>query len=196
VANGVTSRDLFQRLSSVSAAISCLLGLEKAQATGAVGSTREWKASEDPDDFMPLVLKHAAPASMDELRFAGHSSHSSHASHASHASHYSGSQPAYRQPLPDGQDALPAVRPAPRAEAVQDLTPTPTPARAAPTPVRNAPATSLSSVEFRNGAILYGHVLVKSPAGITVETRGGKVYKVPRALLTDSTVAALRLDLP
>jgi hypothetical protein len=51
-------------------------------------------------------------------------------------------------------------------------------------------------IHFRNGAILFGHVLVKSPVGITFETRETKVYKIPRELLTDQTVTELALGLP
>ena len=62
-----------------------------------------------------------------------------------------------------------------------------------PTPTPEPTPGPLISIEFKNGAIYYGRVIVKSPAGITFQIDGIKVHKIPASLLTDKSVRELAL---
>jgi len=52
---------------------------------------------------------------------------------------------------------------------------------------------TLISIQFKNGAIFYGRVVVKSPAGITFQVNGTQIHKIPVGLLTEKTVKELAL---
>ncbi len=192
--------DIFKRASSLSAAVSFLLSSNHAQANVPTSAAPKLEnANERP--FEPLLLKSASPQVMDEVQFAGHQSHSSHYSSSGgyRPSHYSSSYvPTYVAPTP-----RPTPRPAPvyvprtyipptYVAPTPRVTPTPVPVARA-IPVRNIPTTPVSRIEFKNGAIFLGHVLVKSAAGITLETQDQTTHKIPRRLLTDATIKGLQL---
>jgi hypothetical protein len=202
--------EIFKRASSLSAALSVLLSANNSQASVPSSSTPKLEDFSEPP-FEPILLKSAAPQEMSDLQFAGHRSHSSHSSHysgsssghsshSSHASHYSSSSGGSYNVIPSAPSSRPYVPAAtptpiptpvyvPRAVTVSPsyVAPTPTPVR------RTAPNIPISKVEFKNGAVFIGHVLVKSGAGITLQTQDGTVHKVPRRLLTDATAKALEL---
>lgn len=52
----------------------------------------------------------------------------------------------------------------------------------------------LFSIEFKNGAIYYGHLIIKSPTSITLQVHGNNIHKIPASLLTEKTVKELALD--
>ncbi len=169
-------------MSSLSAAASVLFfGSHAKGAESDIDAPRVKK--HDLDDVIePLVLKPSAPREMSELEFAGHRSHSSHSSHRSHSSHSSGSSfhssHSSHSSHYSGTTTTPSYITTPTTPPapiyVPRATPTPTPKPTpSPTPI------DLISIEFKNGAIFYGQVIVKSPAGITFKSIDEKTYKIP-----------------
>jgi hypothetical protein len=164
---------LLRNWSSVSAAAAVLLETSsRANASNPLSVPEKPKAG-DGDPYEPLILKPPAVKLISEERFAGHRSH---ASHASHASHYSGSgayqPPASGSPSPSLDDARP---------------------KATPTPSSPATSESPTRIEFINGAVLYGWVLTKSAAGITLRGGDGKTYKFERRQLSPQAIVDLSL---
>jgi hypothetical protein len=51
----------------------------------------------------------------------------------------------------------------------------------------------VTRIELTNGAVIYGTVLVKSSAGITLKGVDQKSYKIPRVILAAPTIASLAL---
>ncbi|HVF70049.1 MAG TPA: hypothetical protein VM940_00390 [Chthoniobacterales bacterium] len=185
------AKKLFKKWPSVSTAAALLLGLQRAEAIPAdVMKNEELKTS---DPLEPLILKPAKTKIIPEHLFAGHRSHSSHSSHSSGSSgrgrsYYSAPRPTYVPPAPlYVPPATPRpTHPAAPLYAVPSIAPRATPT---PNPV-TAPATR---IELTNGAVIYGTVLTKSPAGITIKGVDQKNYKIPRLILAPSTITALAL---
>jgi hypothetical protein len=66
-----------------------------------------------------------------------------------------------------------------------------------PTPIPRAiPVDRPIRIELTNGAVIYGTVLAKSAAGITIRGLDEKNYKIPRVLLAANTISALQLPEP
>lgn len=187
-------RELFRRVSSVSAAISMLFA---GKAEGNTGNPTLPKIEGGNDDsFKPIVINPPAPREMDSMQFAGHSSHASHSSHYS-GSGSSGSGSGSSSGYGTYTTPTPTVTPLPTSTPIPTPRPTPFPTprptiTPTPTPIPQASAAPFVSLEFKNGAIFYGQVLVKSPAGITFQTLN-KVQKIPRELLTEKTITKLGL---
>jgi len=184
------------KISSLATALSVFLS---AHSRGTEGITATLPKIESPDSDGtpgPVLLKAPQPREMSELQFAGHRSHSSHSSHSSHRSGSSGGGyvPTYSTPAPTYVPravSTPTYYPQPTPRVATPIpTPTPTPQ---PTPTPEATPTPLVSIEFKNGAIFYGRVIVKSPAGITFQTDSTKIHKIPASLLSDKTVRELAL---
>lgn len=176
-------KDLLRKWPSVSAAVAMLLGMERTEASSADVTISENPKNGDP--FEPLLLKPSKTQIIPERLFAGHRSHSSHASHASGSSSrsYVPSRPNYVVPSVPRPSVVPsysAPAATPRTSPKPALAPTPTP-------------NSLTRIELTNGAVIYGTVLVKSAAGITLKGIDQKSYKIPRLILTPSTIASLAL---
>jgi hypothetical protein len=176
-------KSFFKKWPSVSTAAAMLLGLQRAEAVPGDVMKEEPKTS---DPFEPLILKPAKTKIIPEHLFAGHRSHSSHSSHSSGSSgggrnYYTPAAPLYvpptrPRPTYSSTPYYPAASIAPR------VAPTPTPVTAAAT-----------RIELTNGAVIYGTVLTKSAAGITIKGVDQKNYKIPRLILAPSTVTALAL---
>jgi len=172
---------LLRNWSSVSAAAAVLLGSSGKASANIPLPVLEGTKDGEGNVYGPLILKPHGLTTMSEERFAGHrshSSHSSHRSHASHSSHYSGA--GYRAP------ANPPVYspPAPPAPAVSNPT----------VPPRSlSPTRNQIRVELENGTIIYGTVIVRSAAGITVTASDGKTYKFIRKQLSARTISDLVL---
>jgi hypothetical protein len=182
---------LLRKWPSLSTAAAVLLGLHRTEAR--TTDTDIISDSGKRDSFEPLVLKPSDTKVIPAHLFAGHSSHSSHSSgsssgHASHASHSSGTSsgvytpraPSYIAPLPPRSNSLTAPR------------------YTAPTTPRTAaeitpPQIASARIELTNGAVIYGTVLVKSTAGITLRGLDQKSYKIPRLILASSTITSLAL---
>lgn len=197
---------LARKWPSVSAAIAALLGFERSSGIPAPPCSTETCSGDTVD---PLILKPPAVKILPTRLFAGHTSHSSHsshssgssvgghASHTSHASHVSGTSggsynPGTYVPLYPVPPTTPSVAstasPAPQSITTAPSSATPT----TPSPI-STPATVMR-VELTNGAVIYGRVLVKSGAGITLQTLDLQRYKIPRLILTAYTIS--RLELP
>ena len=203
-------KKLIGKISSVSAAAAALVGSTDAHGHqgGPLPSIRPDSGRKDGDPIEPLLLKPSPIPELSEAQFAGHRSHSSHRSHYSsnsgHSSHYSGTSyvapsrtyvtpsPTFQSstPRPAAQPAYPYVAPS-SVNPVRSATPFPAP-RATPIPTPGS-SVATTRIEFTNGAILYGTVLVKSAAGISFRSLDGKTYKLPRVLLTANTISALNL---
>lgn len=176
---------------SVSAAAAMLLGLQRSDAnTGEVSKPESLKSG---DPYEPLILKPSKSKFIPEQLFAGHRSHSSHSSHssgssgsghASHASHASGTSSGSYTPTTPSY--VPLSTPRPSSSIAPQTTPRPTPI---PTPIEE----SVSRIDLTNGAVIYGTVLAKSAAGITFRGVDQKDYKIPRLILSQSTISALAL---
>ena len=177
---------LLKNWSSVSAAAAVLLG-SSSRAPGNIPAAQDEATKVgNGETFEPLVLKPAKVQTIPEERFAGHrshSSHSSHRSHSSHSSHYSGSG-SYRPSQPYSPPAAaPVYSPPPPVVA---------PPAAAVAPTASyvpSPSQTPQSIELVNGTIIYGTVLVKSAAGITLKGWDGKSYKFERKQLSAHTIA-------
>lgn len=187
----MTAKELLRKISSLSTAAAAFVGTASVPESAA----RSLDPAQAPVPIEPLLLKPAPVTELSEQLFAAHRSHSSHRSHYSgstrHSSHYSATTytapppPVYRAATP-----RPPVVPATRLAA-----PTPMPAapRATAPPIARAIPADTARIDLTNGAILYGTVLVKSAAGISFRSLGGKTYKLPRILLSARTIAALNL---
>ena len=182
------SKNLLRKWPSVSAAAAMLLGLQRTDANTPEGSVTVEPQKGEP--YEPLILKPSQGKVIPEHLFAGHRSHSSHSSHssgssggghASHASHSSGtSSGGYVPPAPNYVPTVPRTYP----------TTTPKPrAAVAPKPT----AEQLIRIDLTNGAVIYGTLLTKSAAGITLKCLDQKSYKIPRLILASSTIVALSL---
>lgn len=174
---------LLRNWSSVSAAAAVLLGSSGRASANVPQATVEGPKLGEGDVYEPLILKPHGTKTMSEERFAGHrshSSHSSHRSHASHSSHYSGA--GYRAPANPSRAYSP---PAPPAPAVPNPTVPPRPSL--------SPTGNLIRVELENGTIIYGNVIVRAAAGITVTASDGTTYKFTRKQLSARTISDLVL---
>jgi hypothetical protein len=178
---------------SLSAAAAMLLGLQRSEATPSETSKTEELNKGDP--FEPLILKPAKTRTILEHLFAGHSSHRSHSSHSSHSSGSSGGPRSYYPaPAPTASNYVAPNTPRPSYSAAPFYAPPSVAPRVAPTPT---PVTGpVVRIDLTNGAVIYGTVLVKSPAGITFRGVDQKNYKIPRLILAPSTIAALALPTP
>ena len=184
------NKSLLRKWSSVSAAAAVLLGSNRAPANNPVPETDAPKIG-DGDTFEPLILKPPGAKVIPEERFAGHRSHASHASHRSHASHYSGSSgyqpdftpartPTYLPPVATPTPVPPTYPPAHPVASVQPQVEATT-----PPPVNR--------IELANGTSIYGNLLTKSAAGITLKGWDGKTYKFERNRLSARTIAEIGL---
>jgi hypothetical protein len=182
----VKTKSLLKNWSSVSAAAAALLGSSNRTVADKVISNDEPKIG-DGNPYEPLILKPPGVKIIPEQRFAGHRSH---ASHASHASHYSGSG-GYAPPAATPYYSPPATAAPvyPRASAVTspEASTSPTPS---PSP---SPSAAANRIELVNGTVMYGTVLRKSAAGITMNGWDGKNYKFERKRLSARTIAELQL---
>jgi hypothetical protein len=184
----MTPRQLFRAISSVSTAVAVLLGLNKSGVSTAQNLVPAVEGSKEKS-FEPLVLKPTEPKVMDAFRFAdhwSHSSHSSHASHSSHSSHYSSSfiqAPGAPTVAAANQEIMPNTG----AGEIKLV-------RLDESRIREEPDTPVSRIQFRSGTILFGQVLVKSAAGITLQAQDRNIYKIPVQFLSDTTVAEFKLS--
>ena len=189
-------KNLLRKWPSVSTAAAMLLGLQRTEAsTGEVDIASDLRKGDPVEP--PLVLRPSKIKVVPGHLFAGHRSHSSHSSHssgssgghASHASHSSGtSSGAYTPTTPN------YVAPIPPRSTYPVIPNYSTPAmapQASPRPTPSARPTT--RIELTNGAVIYGTVLVKSAAGITLQGVDQKTYKIPRLILATSTVVSLAL---
>ncbi|HEY5742556.1 MAG TPA: hypothetical protein VIS99_08445 [Terrimicrobiaceae bacterium] len=194
----VSPSGIFKKISSLSTALSVLLFGDRALATPGNESPGR-QLGDDERALEPLVLKPARPKEMNEFQFAGHRSHSSHSSHRSHSSHYSGSR--HPSHYSGSKISTPTPPPTPvyvpRVVSTPYPTPAPTPTpipSPSPTPIRAQVNTPLISIEFKNGAIYYGRVVIKAPTGITFQTMDKKVHKIPKSVLSPKSVRELGLE--
>ncbi len=185
---------MLRKWSSVSAAAAALVGLHRADASPGHPSGPEEALGNGRIPLEPLVLGPAPVRVISEQLFAGHRSHASHASHSSgssgrvpsshssHASHASSSTGGGSYYVPP--TVAPRVAPTPAVQRIyppRPATPAATPGQSPPAQLAPSSPTNLSPmrIELTNGAVVYGVVMVKSAAGITV-TIAEKRYKIPR----------------
>ncbi|MEY2484196.1 MAG: hypothetical protein QOK24_2724 [Verrucomicrobiota bacterium] len=176
-------KNLFKKWPSVSTAAAMLLGLQRTEAntTELTGSDEVKKG----EPYEPLILKPPKVKVIPEHLFAGHTSHSSHSSHSS-GSGSSSSRP-YTPVAPSYVPVAPRATYTPYG-GYSRATPAP---RA--TPIPNSTPESLTRIDLTNGAVIYGTLLTKSAAGITLKGMDQKSYKIPRLILAGSTIASLAL---
>ncbi len=206
---------IFERISSLAAALSILLGGAGKKADPAATPAEEAGWQGGHDEIPPMLLMAPLPEKMSDYQFARHRSHSSHRSHQSGSSGgrsrkyapvpvYIPSTPTPTPrptPSPGSTISRPLSIPHPTATERTHGTPSGTSSsttsvqsQSARTPVPKPVQTPLVKLEFKNGAIFYGQIVVKAPNGVTIRMADGKTHKIPKSLLTPATVEQLDLS--